>query len=55
MDHPFPKKQIVISNSTKDKVEACKRYIERKYADNIRAEMERREDWTKLLTKMKEM
>ena len=45
----------MLSNSTKDKVEACKRYIERKYSDTIKLEMERREDWSKLLTKMKDM
>ncbi|CAD8199818.1 unnamed protein product [Paramecium octaurelia] len=55
MDYQFPRKQLAISNSTKDKVEACKRYIERKYTDLLKAEMERREDWAKLWVKMKDM
>ena len=38
MDYQFPKKQYNISNSTKDKVEACKRYIEKKYTEMIKME-----------------
>lgn len=55
MDYSFPKKQYNISNTTKDRVEACKRYIERKYSESIKAEMERREDWEKLMLKMQSM
>ncbi|KAM3128981.1 hypothetical protein pb186bvf_018898 [Paramecium bursaria] len=54
MDYQFPKKQYNISNSTKDKVEACKRYIEKKYTEMIKLEQERREEWQKLINKMNE-
>lgn len=37
--------EIKISNQTKDRVAACKSYIERKYKSLITNEKEKMEDW----------
>ncbi|CAD8052505.1 unnamed protein product [Paramecium primaurelia] len=42
------KKEIQISNATRDRVEACRLYIERKYAKQIQEEQQQFEGWQQL-------
>ncbi|CAD8060354.1 unnamed protein product [Paramecium sonneborni] len=42
------KKEIQISNATRDRVEACRLYIERKYAKQIQEEQQQLEGWQQL-------
>jgi serine/threonine kinase 38 len=46
------KKEIVISNATKDRVEACKTYIERKYAKQLKEEQSKKQNWDMLFQRM---
>lgn len=45
-------KEIVISNSTKEKVEAAKSFIEQRYSRLIQQEQDKKEYWDQLNRKM---
>lgn len=47
-----PKKEIHISAATKDKAEAAKSYIERKYSIMIQEDKKNREVWQQIFSKM---
>jgi serine/threonine kinase 38 len=49
MDRPQPPK---LSQATKERVDAAKSYIEKKYAKLLQEEREKREKWDQLLAKM---
>jgi serine/threonine kinase 38 len=49
---PMPKREVQISQSTKEKADAAKAYIERKYSKLKQEEEEKRENWELLQKKM---
>jgi serine/threonine kinase 38 len=55
MASPAAKRDTPVSSNTREKAEAAKAYIERKYSHLKRSEEERKDNWGELVHKMQEM